>query len=96
MWPCMSVAVSVKSVAAHRDRAMLTMLEQLRRQSPDARNVKALPAPCLEKTWRSECSACRTMSGIHFDIYELERRSRGGRRTVLRGSPPTLEGIPGR
>ena len=32
-------AVSVKSVAAQRDRALLTVREQLRRQSLDARNV---------------------------------------------------------
>src|SRR5579875_2131503 len=32
-------AVSVKSVAAQRDRALLTVREQLRRQSLDARNI---------------------------------------------------------
>jgi hypothetical protein len=37
-------AVSVKSVAAQRDRVLLTVREQLRRQSLDARNTSYGPS----------------------------------------------------
>ena len=58
-------AVSVKSVAAQRDRTLLTVGEQLRRQSLDARNIiwSILPVEGLKPPKRSRWTTRRWRHG---------------------------------